>query len=46
MTPADFTIEFYRKCLSQAKWESDDVRDIEGLNLLKETGTNDEEDFC
>lgn len=35
MTPADFTIEFYRKCLSQAKWESDDVRDIEGLNLLE-----------
>ena len=35
MTAADFTLEFYRKCLPQAKWESDDVRDIEGLKLLE-----------
>lgn len=34
MQPADFTIEFYRKCLSQAKWESDDFRDKESVFLL------------
>ena len=34
MTPADFTLEFYRKCLSQVKWESDDERDIESVSLL------------
>lgn len=34
MTPADFTIEFYRKCLSQAKWESDDERDVASVALL------------
>ena len=31
MTPADFTIEFYRKCLSQAKW---DARDIQSVLML------------
>ncbi len=34
MTPADFTIEFYRKCLSQAKWNSEDSRDKESINML------------
>ena len=31
MTPADFTIEFYRKCLSQAQW---DARDIQSVLML------------
>lgn len=35
MTPADFTIEFYRKCLSQAKWNSPKNTDIECLNMLE-----------
>ena len=35
MTAADFTLEFYRKCLSQAKWGSLADRDIESLNLLE-----------
>ena len=35
MTAADFTIEFYRKCLSQHNWGSLADRDIEGLNLLE-----------
>jgi len=34
MSPADFTIEFYRKCLSQARWNSSDERDIESVSLL------------
>lgn len=35
MNPADFTIEFYRKCLSQHNWGSLADRDIESLNLLE-----------
>ncbi len=35
MTPADFTIEFYRKCLSQHNWGSLADRDIESLNILE-----------
>lgn len=35
MSPADFTIEFYRKCLSQHNWGSLADRDIESLNLLE-----------
>jgi len=34
MQPADFTIDFYRKCLSQAKWDSEDERDTESISLL------------
>ena len=34
MTPTDFTLEFYRKCLSQAKWNSNEERDIESVSLL------------
>ncbi len=34
MTAADFTLEFYRKCLSQAKWNSEDSRDKESINML------------
>ena len=34
MQPADFTIDFYRKCLSQAKWHSQDERDTESISLL------------
>lgn len=35
MTAADFTLEFYRKCLSQAKWNSPKNTDIECLNMLE-----------
>jgi len=34
MQPADFTIDFYHKCLSQAKWDSEDERDTESISLL------------
>jgi len=34
MSPADFTIEFYRKCLSQAKWGSNNEQDVESIELL------------
>lgn len=35
MNPADFTLDFYRKCLSQHNWGSLTDRDIESLNLLE-----------
>lgn len=34
MQPADFTIDFYHKCLSQAKWDSEYERDTESISLL------------
>lgn len=45
MTPADFTLEFYRKCLSQAKWGSLADRDIESLNLLEKVAAERGGDF-
>lgn len=35
MNSSDFTLEFYRKCLSQMNWGSLADRDIESLNLLE-----------
>jgi hypothetical protein len=34
MTPADFTIEFYRKCLSQHNWRGGTQRDIDNEIFL------------
>lgn len=39
MPPTDFTIEFYRKCLSQAKWHSSDEQDVESRKLLQKVAT-------
>lgn len=45
MTPADFTIEFYRKCLSQHNWGSLADRDIESLNLIEKVAVERGGDF-
>lgn len=45
MTPADFTIEFYRKCLSQAKWGSRDERDMDSIILLEDVAIERGGDF-
>lgn len=45
MTPADFTIDFYRKCLSQHHWESLADRDIESLNLLEKVANERKGEF-
>jgi len=45
MSPADFTIEFYRKCLSQAKWNSSDERDMQSVLMLENVAAEREGEF-
>jgi hypothetical protein len=45
MSPADFTIEFYRKCLSQAKWNSSDEQDMKSVILLENVAAEREGEF-